>query len=224
MNKNEILQYALPPRSQRNEAQAMATESTTEGAIEAKVVQAKTGAARQAARVSRWETVQSISIGIGVLTFLVISGFFFFDPSLVGLEPVFWKIALFLLLMAGVTAVFSSQFQRHHQFNEHHCLFLLDELRPIAGTNACQEALRYLESDAPGVASWRDVALAERGQLYQFDVRIMRRLHILEENRLEAERDRQERKRQAEANAISQVERQHLNAEACRKVHGLAPL
>jgi len=223
MNKNEIVQYALPPRSKRDEAQVLATESTTADAIEAKVAQAKKEAERQAVRVARWDKVQAISTGIGVLTFLVAVGLCLYE-STIAISLTSWKIVLISMLMSGATVFFSAQFQRLHEHNERICLFLLNQLEPIAGTNDCQEALRYLESDAPGVASWRDIAIAERGQLYKFDVRIMRQLHILEKLRLNAERDREERKRQAEAAAISQVERQRLSAEACRKVHGLVPL
>lgn len=78
-------------------------------------------------------------------------------------------------------------------------------LGPIAGTERCLTALAFVERAHPSVLAWRDLAVAERGQLYAFDVDIMGYLHAHEEAR------------QAEA------EKQLRNDEACRKVHGITP-
>lgn len=224
MNKNEILQYALPSYSQRDEVQIMVTANTPASVIEAKVTQVKKDLTRQTSGLARWKITQSVSMSLWLVTLIVAFGFLAFHPDTDSIDTVFWQIALGILLMGGANVAFSLQFQGTHEYNVRYCMALLNQLEPIAGTNTCQEALSYLESNAPGVASWRDIALAERGQLYQFDISIMRQLHLLEGNRLKREQDRQERMRLAVANAISRSEREHLNAQACRKVHGLAPL
>jgi hypothetical protein len=76
-------------------------------------------------------------------------------------------------------------------------------LSPIAGTTYCESALRDLEKGGPQVAQWRDLALAERGQLYRFDGYVMELLSAAHEARIEVQM------RQAQVDA------------ACRKVHGL---
>jgi hypothetical protein len=82
----------------------------------------------------------------------------------------------------------------------------LSKLSPIAGGNRCEEALRYIESGYPDVQAWRDLALAERGQLYGFDVDVMQALYQLEDVKR------------------TSADRQRRNQEACRKLHGIEPV
>lgn len=77
-------------------------------------------------------------------------------------------------------------------------------LEPIAGTSQCEDALRHLVQGGEMVAPWRDIAIAERGQLHGFDVEIMRVLHV-----------RHDESTRAAAYKAKQD-------EACRKVHGIA--
>lgn len=77
-------------------------------------------------------------------------------------------------------------------------------LEPLAGTAACLDALQYVEMGPASVTAWRDLALAERGQLYLFDKEVMRCLYELETS-----------------THVSQKMKLQI-ADACRKVHGLA--
>lgn len=76
-------------------------------------------------------------------------------------------------------------------------------LEPIAGTDQCEMALHSLEKGGVSVALWRDLAIAERGQLHRFDGYMMAALHGTYLNRTMREA------RQVDA--------------ACRKLHGLEP-
>jgi len=77
-------------------------------------------------------------------------------------------------------------------------------LQPIAGTDLCQTALQYVKNGPADVARWRDQAIAERGQLYAFDVEIMRGIY------------------QQDQAARSAAEREQVNNAACRELHGVA--
>lgn len=84
----------------------------------------------------------------------------------------------------------------------------LEALRPIAGTPVCLDAATYVKSGAAGVLEWRDYAVAHHGQLYGFDVEVMRCLD--EMTRAEQPREDKAAARKAELDA------------ACRQAHGLA--
>jgi hypothetical protein len=78
-------------------------------------------------------------------------------------------------------------------------------LTPIAGTELCEMGVKLLRQGGPLPAAWRDIALNERGQLYRFDLEIMRALA---------------RGHQAET---EKAECQSKRDTACRELHGLAP-
>jgi hypothetical protein len=78
-------------------------------------------------------------------------------------------------------------------------------LEPIAGTSQCVQAVRHLVHGGERVAQWRDLAMAERGQLYGFDCQIMSALAYRHED------------------VTREAKYQAKQAEACRKAHGLAP-
>jgi hypothetical protein len=86
----------------------------------------------------------------------------------------------------------------------------LHQLESISGTYLCQDALIYLERGGPQVAEWRDMAVTERGQLFRFDLGVMKALH-------DTYRDEQQR---VEREAATQRRREELEA-TCRKVHGI---
>jgi len=50
-------------------------------------------------------------------------------------------------------------------------------LKPLVDATACTAALGYLELGRPAVQAWRDMAIAERGVLCEFDLLILRDLH-----------------------------------------------
>ena len=200
MTKDEILKYALPAAAKRGQLDALLAQHVTAELVSAKVSQVKETASRAKSLRGRCSGIELVSIM--VLAGLLVATTLFS----VGLQPV-----LIVLLGASVTLL-GGQRKRHQLYAEgEECKAMLEMLQPIAGTDVCQEALEYVKANAPGVVTWRDIALRERGQLYRFDVDMMRRLHTLDEIR-----------RRFEAKPREEQERRRRNEEACRKVHGLA--
>jgi hypothetical protein len=78
-------------------------------------------------------------------------------------------------------------------------------LMPIHGTYECEKALRHFRNGGPLVAEWRDIAIAERGQLHSFDVEIMAGLHAAHQD--ETEKAAYDARQEA----------------ACKEVHGITP-
>jgi hypothetical protein len=88
-----------------------------------------------------------------------------------------------------------------------------EQLAPLAGSRHCDRALKYLQTGGPAVTQWRDVALAERGQLHIFDCQIMAALAMIYQD--------------AQQHAIAQAsaqERRERREAVCRQVHGIDPL
>ena len=87
-------------------------------------------------------------------------------------------------------------------------------LQPIAGTRVCLDVLGMIERGYPEVLAWRDIALAERGELYMFDAKVLECLDYSVELAKRAALEAQE---------LSDWEAKHkLEVEAaCRKIHGL---
>jgi hypothetical protein len=206
MTKDQIMSYATPTPSQRDMLDVLASQHATVEAIEAKAAEMQRGLDRAVVWGKRCVTALALPLALLVVSFI---GLFLANLVLVMLS----------MVAAMVTTCVLTSTCRRLDWKERYCKGVLESLQPIAGTDACQKALEYLESDAPDVANWRDIALAERGQLYGFDVSIMRRLHLKEQHRIEWEQ-----MAQANENTVDEAERQRLNDEACRKVHGLAPL
>jgi hypothetical protein len=76
-------------------------------------------------------------------------------------------------------------------------------LAPTAGSDACERGVKALTNGGQKPAQWRDAALQERSQLYEFDVRIMEALardHVA---------------------AIEKAKRDAELAAACRVLHGV---
>jgi hypothetical protein len=206
MNKDQIMSFATPTPSRRDMLDVLASQYATAEAIEDKAAEMQRALDRAVVWGKRCTMALVLPLVLLVLSFI-------------GLWLVSTLVGLGALLAAMVTTCVLTDTGRKFSWKERYYKSVMESLQPIAGTDACQEALEYLEGGAPGVADWRDIALAERGQLYGFDVSIMGRLHRLEQHRIEWEQ-----LAQANENTVDEAERQRLNDEACRKVHGLAPL
>lgn len=156
----------------------------------------------------RWETMFAFSFIAAIVHILVLlSGhlFGFYDSStwvnlrdtgmgvLLVVSPFLWMVPFF--------ASYNGAGARDEKENE--LMFEADMLKSIRGTDRCQEALKYVEAGHPEVLAWREIAIAERGQLYAFDVVVMGHLH----------RKAESNNRQALAKARSE--------EACKAVHGI---
>jgi hypothetical protein len=200
MTKDEILSYAAPTPSRQSEGIQLAYQHATVEAIEAKTAQIKNQAEHSMAWHSRWANTL-----LPLIFSYVLAAALLYFVSL--------GVAMLVLGLVMAAVALAGHKARKYEWEHRCCNAVLESLQPIAGSDACQEALEFIEADAPGVATWRDIALNERGQLYHFDVDIMRRLHAREEYRL-----------RSAVKPIEDAERQRLNEIACRKVHGLAPL
>lgn len=195
MTKDDILDYVAPRHAQHGSAVELAYQHATEDVIQAKAAQLKAEGIRAAISLSRWEKAAAVPLGLFAVA---VFGLFFAHLAVV-------MLALGAA-MAAMPLISHKISKREGQ--QRYLRAVLKQLQPIAGTASCKDALQYLESSAPGTLTWRNIALQERGQLYQFDVEIMRGLY---------ERDRL----QIEAAAHTKEEGQQLIDEACRKVHGL---
>lgn len=200
MTKDEILNYVAPNPSSQSEDIELAYQAATVEAIEAKIAHIK----NQSEHASAWQAHWVNAMVFAVVLYVLAGALVYFVSVPVGMLGCAFAMVAMVLIPGR---------RRKHMDELRRCEWALACLQPIAGTDACQEALKFIEADAPGVATWRDIALSERGQLYHFDVDVMRRLHAREEYRL-----------RSEAEPLKCTERQRLNEEACRKVHGLAPL
>jgi len=202
MTKDQILSYAAYNPLRQSADIALAYQVATPELVAAKAAETEQTSAQSAHLSSRWCKLSGLLPLMGLSLAVVLT--VFTSHTLYAA----FVATLSLLLAPCLTA-------RMHHYNRRQRYFeaVRRNLIPIAGTDACQEALQYLEAGAPGVVTWRDIALSERGQLYGFDVSVMRRLHRLEQARLSS----------IVKPADEQV-RRLANEEACRRVHGLAPI
>lgn len=77
-------------------------------------------------------------------------------------------------------------------------------LEPIAGTGQCEYALQHLTRGGDMVAEWRDIAIAERGQVYGLDCKIMEALSY------------------CHSENVARAKWQAGQDKACKTVHGLS--
>ena len=156
----------------------------------------------------RWETAFAFSFFAAIVHILaLLSGhlFGFYESStwvqlrdsgmgvLLVVSPFLWVAPFFV----------AYHFVGAREEKENDLMFEADMLKSIRGTDRCQEALKYVEAGHPEVLAWRDIAIAEHGQLCVFDVLIMDHLY----------RKAESNNRQALAKARTE--------EACKAVHGI---
>ena len=173
---------------------------------ESQVVQERLAAHTKAK--NRWEAVFALSFFAAIVHILaLLSGhlFDFYDSStwvqlrdsgmgvLLVVSPFFWMAPFFA----------AYHFVGAREEKENDLMFEADMLKNIRGTDRCLEALKYVEAGHPEVLAWRDIAIAEHGQLCVFDVLIMDHLY----------RKAESNNRQALAKARTE--------EACKAVHGI---
>lgn len=80
----------------------------------------------------------------------------------------------------------------------------IEMLMPIAQTDYCERAFKALQEGGLDVVAWRDLAIAQRGQLYGMDVEVMEWL------------------RKVHCRELAAKEKAEKNAEACAMVHQVA--
>jgi len=173
---------------------------------EAPVVQQRLAANEKVKKL--WEAVFAFSFIAAIVHILVLlSGhlFGFYESSTwVNLRDTGMGVLLVVspfLWMAPFFASYNLAGARDEKEND--LMFEADMLKSIRGTDRCQEALKYVEAGHPEVLAWREIAIAERGQLYAFDVVVMGHLH-----------------RKADANSRQALAKARTE-EACKAVHGI---
>jgi len=112
-----------------------------------------------------------------------------------------------LLAVGGMVGLMLAAHCRASAYDEKTaCNKSLALLRPITGTSICIDAAELVRQGLPDVLAWRDLAVADRGQLHTFDVEVMRALSEVAE-----------RTREAEARA-------QVIQSACHQAHGLTSI
>lgn len=201
MNRFEYLVQAKQWQFANSVALGLAQRVTTQDDVQELTAHLKKVHKTNKQAESRWSKIAGwlFICLFGSIALMVIMGSVYeWRPSEV---PSWGMLALLILLMASAAGCAF----RASLFSD--CIEMTEEklklLAPIAGTSQCQEALQYLDANYSSVTAWRDLAMAERGQLSGFDVSVMRSLHGATEHAAEVARQ------------------QAVNDEACRKVHGL---
>lgn len=161
-------------------------------------------------------TVAAFVLGFGVACAWILEHFNESETGGIPLVICAAAFALFISLVASVVGVGLCALPFEYAWRRP---FELDALTPIAGTVQCEYSLKDLEVGGPQVEQWRDVAVAERGQLHRMDAYIMSALRTLHE----AEQSEITRKVEVDEACRKQVARKAEVDEACRKLHGLAP-
>lgn len=114
-------------------------------------------------------------LGVAAVVAIIIAAV---NPSHVGATEHYWPGWLFAFLtLSWMISAYSSD-------KAEQCVresrYILNAAVPIAtatpehGLNLCEEAMTYIAAGRPEVLAWRELAIAERGQLYAFDVEVMR--------------------------------------------------
>ena len=91
-------------------------------------------------------------------------------------------IALGALLMAFASGIstLNAADNRRAALDEH------ARITPMVRPDDRRQALEYVQAGHPAVLAWRDLAVAERGELYDFDLMVLRDLHFAS---IQAEQD-----------------------------------
>jgi len=203
--KKQLLQIAQESSTCLESAMALAERVTSAESIDQRVQELTQSQARDRATVKVWDPLSTTGF-LGFAAALIY--FAITDPQNTGaaLVPYWPSWILVGLFMLGVVALCKAS-PASERLSAHG--FELEQAVPMAaaevrfGKGLCEDALQVVASGREPVLAWRDLAIAERGQLYAFDVEIMRCIA----SALKAKED-------AAANDA-------LNAEAFRLVHSL---
>lgn len=173
--KKHLLQIAQECPSCLESAMALAESVTTAESVEQRVQELTQSQERDQATNKVWDPV-CLTSGIGFIAALIY--FAITEPQNTGAAvvpywPVWVLVGLFVLTVVGLCKSSSaSERLRTHRYE-------LEQAVPMAaaevrhGKGLCEDALRFVAGGREPVLAWRDLAIAERGQLYAFDVEIM---------------------------------------------------
>ena len=197
MNRNDYIDRGARRRHAQG-AVGMARLCPSAQALEETVAKTNAQHRRMVTAVVRWRNG-------AILTFILflISIVHTYYSSIVALDnkaPQSNYPALGALIAFGILAVCTYIFDASDK-EKASCEDVLRLLSPIAGSPLCHKAAHYVEQGHSDVLAWRDLAIAERGQLYAFDVEMMRYLHEM----------------------VGVLQQEQAMHEACLKAHGIAP-
>lgn len=134
----------------------------------------------QAIRQPLTKMLKKLPIFYAVVTILILIGLASLDTGMSQAPWYIWPILGFPLWAVGYVVAAAVLCAIRGFFAD---TFYIEALSPIARTSGCETALKALEEGGPDVVAWRDAAIAQRGQLYGFDVAVMtclRDLHVHE--------------------------------------------
>jgi len=204
MNRRALLDQAAQRPAANLWALALAGRVTSPSAVAEETARLTQLHARSQRAVDKLFWVVGCAIGLCVLCTIVFvaigePGALYNRTASAGLFGA--SIAMLVLTVVVASCLFGNRVSDRARSEAE-----LGMLTPIAGTQACVTALQYLEKGYTNVQAWRDLAVAEREVLSGFDVEVLRCLHDRAESTLHSD-------------AIERAA-----AEACRKLHGLAPI
>jgi len=197
MNKEQLLKTAQACGSASETAMDLGARLTTAESVSAVVEKATFSRERNHKLAATWNPILKVAgptMGISSVAGIIMDGAV---DSALPYWP-FWLAGIALVLV-----VLSAYIAGGAELEGAQARYALDNAAPIAGTSLCDDALKYVETQRPEVLAWRDLAIAERGQLYAFDVEIMR---CLDEHLTEVE---------------EQARNAALNEEAFLKLHSI---
>lgn len=189
MNKTELIQRAK--RHVETDSGVFQLAATT--LSEAEVL-------RQSASIEKRQKIGRFIFKTGLfgcVPLAILASAFFMSKGLMALPESFPITALFsvffLFAFAALAGIFSAI-----SYNS----YTLEYLKPIAGTYFCERVLECLKTGGSAAAQWRDIAVAERGQLHVVDYYVINALAAIH---------------RAEVQQAAERERAR---EACAAVHG----
>lgn len=193
MNRTELLALARKCNFSQGISVELAAKLTSAEAVERE----KNLFAR---RASKGQThargyLAAYGASIIVLVTAAASGLFFVEVT--GELAAIVGGALLMCFATGLSSM-------NHSGARASALDMMERIKPLANSAGCVRALDYVQAGHPAVIAWRDLAIAERGALHEFDVVVMRDLHfaaIEQDKAMAAQRE---------------------NEEACRQLYGIA--
>lgn len=168
MNKEHLLKIAQDCPSSSETALDLGAQLSSAESVTAVFEMATVSRARNHKLAAIWNSILKIAgttMGISFFTSVFMNGA---ADSAVPYWPI-WLTGIALVLL-----VLSAYIAGGAELDGAQDRYTVDNAVPIAGTSLCDDALTYLETKRPEVLAWRDLAINERGQLYVFDVEIMR--------------------------------------------------
>lgn len=177
MNRNDLLQHARQCKFSLGISVALAQRVTSVESIDRE----RERLLARADHIDRWDSWLGLGLAASIMVFAVSTLVQLLGPQLAG---DLLAIQLGSALMAVATGIsYTRRAVEHAEIFDD-----LLRLAPVMSADKRRLALEYVHAATPAVLKWRDLALAERGELYEFDISVMRDLHFASKAASEAAR------------------------------------